>query len=249
MENTLSNNIINKLKDINIKPTGTANIDTGERALSFLGGTYLLYKSFKLITTHPVLALEGVAASGLLIYRGATGVCPVYRALDIDTTDPEALQITETLTVNAPREKVYAFWRELANLPKFMSHLKQVIENSATHSHWAAQIPGNPIPLTWNAEITHEEQGSYIGWQSTQGSMIEHAGKITFTDTLNAIGTELHVELNYFAPAGSVGRTITSLFNGLFEKMIRKDIQSFKDYVEQADFLNYAGLTAPETAS
>ncbi|MFI5453407.1 DUF2892 domain-containing protein [Pedobacter sp. UC225_61] len=95
METTLANSVINKIKDINLKPSSSANIDTGERALSFLGGTYLLYKSLKLITNRPLLALEGVAASGLLIYRGATGVCPVYRALDIDTTDPQAIQISE----------------------------------------------------------------------------------------------------------------------------------------------------------
>ncbi|MFI5453408.1 SRPBCC family protein [Pedobacter sp. UC225_61] len=152
----------------------------------------------------------------------------------------------KSLTVNVPREKVYSFWRELSNLPNFMSHLKQVSETSPTRSHWIAQTPGNLIPLEWNAEITHEELGSYIGWQSITGSMIEHAGKITFTDALNAIGTEVHVELNYFAPAGSIGRGITSLFNGLFEKMIREDIQGFKSYVEQADFLNYAGLNMPE---
>ncbi|RZM10906.1 MAG: SRPBCC family protein, partial [Pedobacter sp.] len=177
------------------------------------------------------------------LYRGATGICPIYERIGKDTTDPEAINITEDITVNAPKEKVYAFWRELSNLPKFMSHLKEVTEKSRTESHWTANTPGNLIPLSWNAEITHEEEGSYIGWQSVEGSMIENAGKVTFNDTLNNIGTEIHVEINYFPPAGSVGRGITSLFNGVFEKMIRADIQSFKTYVEEKDFLNYAGLS------
>ena len=243
MNTEIAKNIINSLK---ANSNQTPNIDQGERILSVIGGSYLLYKSLKNIGKHPFLALQGAAASSLLIYRGATGVCPVYQRLDIDTTDPQAINITETITVNAGREKVYGFWRELSNLPKFMNHLKKVTEINPTQSYWIANTPGNLFELNWNAEITHEEEGSYIGWQSTAGSMIENAGKVTFTDTLNTIGTELHIELNYFPPAGSVGRGIASLFNGIFEKMIREDIQNFKHYAEQEDFLNYAGLISED---
>lgn len=242
MNTKFATNFIEKIKEIDLKPVGDQNIDTGERILSIVGGTYLLYKSLKKLGKHPLLAIQGTAASGLLLYRGATGVCPIYQRLDIDTTDPQAINITESITVNVPKEKVYAFWREFSNLPKFMEHLKEVTEQNENDSHWVANTPGNIIPLSWNAEITHEEKGAYIGWQSTDGSMVENAGKVTFTDTLNHIGTELHVEINYFPPAGSVGRGITSLFNGVFEKMIRADIQNFKSYVEHTDFKNYAGL-------
>ena len=73
--------------------------------------------------------------------------------------------------------------------------------------------------------------------------MIDNAGKVEFNDTLNGMGTELLIEINYFPPAGSVGRGLTSLFNGVFEKMIREDVQNFKTYAEQADFKRFAGLT------
>lgn len=244
MDNTFATNLIEKIKGIDLKSAGTPNIDTGERALSLIGGGYLFYKSLKNLIKHPGLSIPGIAAGGVLIYRGATGVCPIYQRLDIDTTDPQAINITESITVNVPREKVYAFWRELSNLPKFMTHLKEVNEQNETESHWIANVPSNLLELSWNAEITHEDKGKYLGWQSTAGSMVDNAGKVTFTDTLNNIGTDIHVEINYFPPAGSVGRGIASLFNGVFEKMIRKDIQNFKSYVEQTDFRNYAGLSA-----
>lgn len=246
MDTTIAKKLIDQIKEIDLKPTGTQNIDGGERALSLLAGGYLLYKSLKNIAKHPIMGLQGAAASGVLLYRGATGVCPVYERLGIDTTDPQAINISETITVNAPRESVYAFWRELSNLPKFMAHLKEVTETSSTTSHWIANTPGNLIPLSWNAEITHEEEGNYLGWQSTAGSMVENAGKVEFTDTLNDIGTQLHIEINYFPPAGSVGRGIASLFTGVFEKMIRQDITNFKEYAEQADFKRYAGLSLEE---
>ncbi|RYY52235.1 MAG: DUF2892 domain-containing protein [Chitinophagaceae bacterium] len=236
-------NLVEKIASTELMPAAVPNIDNGERALSVLAGSYLLYKSLRNIVKHPLLGFQGVAAGGLLIYRGATGVCPLYQRLGIDTTDTQAINISETITVNAPRETVYAFWRELSNLPKFMDHLKEVTELGEKTSHWTANTPGGIVPLSWNAEITHEESGKYLGWQSTAGSMIENAGKVEFTDTLNTIGTQLHVEINYFPPAGSVGRGIASLFTGLFEKMIRDDIQQFKQYAEQEEFKHYAGLS------
>jgi len=244
MRNELTAKVVTGLKELSIKPTGKENIDQGERALSVVAGSYLLYKSLKNIIDHPFLALHGVAVGGLLLYRGATGICPIYKQLGKDTSDPEAINITETITVNAPRDKVYSFWRELSNLPKFMKHLKSVYEISGTESHWVANTPGNLIELVWNAEITREEEGSYIGWQSLEDSMIENAGKIEFRDTLNGTGTEIHLEIDYFPPAGSVGRGVVSLFNGVFETMIREDIQSFKEYAEAAEFKTYLGVTS-----
>ena len=222
--------------------TGNENIDQGERIISVLAGSWLLYKSIKNLRKHPFLGLQGVAASGLMLYRGATGVCPLYKQLDIDTTDPEAINITEDITVDVPRDAVYSFWRTLSNLPKFMKHLKSVDEIDAEVSLWVANTPGGLVDLKWNAEITREIEGEYIGWQSVEGSMVDNAGKIEFRDSLNGIGTEIHIEIDYFPPAGSVGRGIASLFNGVFEKIIREDVQGFKTYAEAEDFKTYAGL-------
>lgn len=242
MKNELSNQIMERLTDFGLTSTGKENIDQGERIISLLAGSFLLYKSLKKIGTHPFLGLQGAAAGGLMLYRGATGVCPIYKQLDKDTTDPQAINITEHIVVNAPKDKVYAFWRQLSNLPKFMKHLKEVVELDEKVSLWTANTPGGLVDLNWNAEITREEVGEYLGWQSLEGSMIVNAGKVEFRDTLNGTGTELHIEIDYFPPAGSVGRGIASLFNGIFERLIREDIQRFKTYAEETDFKQYAGL-------
>ena len=237
MSKELTKEILSGLKRINFKNPENQNIDNGERAISLASGTFLLYNSLKNMGKHPFIGLQGIITSSLLLYRGATGVCPVYKVLGKDTTDPEAINITEYITVNAPREEVYQFWRDLSNLPKFMSHLKSV-EEHGRYSRWVANTPGNLIDLSWNAEITREKEGEYIGWQSMTGSKIDNAGKVEFSDTLNGMGTELHIEINYFPPAGSIGRGVVSLFNGGFEKIIREDIINFKYYAEAADFNN-----------
>lgn len=241
MEREITKNIMNSLNKFDLNSDEAPNIDQGERGVSIAAGTYLFFKGLKNLYRHPVLGLLEAATGGFLLYRGATGVCPVYKKIGRDTTDPEAINITETITVNAPKEAVYNFWRDLSNLPKFMTHLKSV-EEQGDRSHWVANTPGHLVPLSWNAEITREEEGSYIGWQSVEGSMVDNAGRVEFSDTLNGTGTEIQVDINYFPPAGSVGRGLASLFNGVFEKMIREDIVNFKEYAERADFKSYAGL-------
>jgi uncharacterized membrane protein len=235
--------VVDRIKDLEFSMDENPNIDQGERALSVIAGTYLLFKGIGNIFKHPILGLVGTAGAGLLLYRGITGVCPIYKKLGKDTTDPQAINITERITVNAPRDAVYRFWRDLSNLPRFMQHLKSVETISDTESRWVANTPGNLIGLRWNASITREEDGYYIGWESIEGSMIDNAGKVEFKDALNGIDTELLVEFNYFPPAGSVGRGLASLFNGVFERMIREDILNFKNYAEQADFRKFAGLS------
>ena len=215
------------------------NVDLTERVLSVLGGIFLTYKSLKMLKKHPVLGIQEAIAGGLLIYRGATGFCPVYKALDTDGTDIQPINITESFIVERPREEVYAFWRRLENLPRFMKHLASVDEYDQKNSHWRANLPGEILKLNWNAEITREEENNYIGWQSIEGSMVENAGKVTFHDALNGSGTELTVDISYFPPAGSLGQGIARLLNSVFEKAVREDVSNFKNYIEGDEYKSY----------
>lgn len=233
----------NKLEDVFSGPwlqdNENTNVNRAERILSLAAGSFLLYKSIGLMRRRPLIALQEALVSGVLLYRGATGVCPVYRQLGTNTSDPSAISITERFMVDRPRNEVYAFWRNLENLPRFMKHLSSVEERNEKNSHWRANIPGELVKLSWNAEITREEENSYIGWQSVEGSMVDNAGRVQFTDAISGQGTELEVEINYFPPAGSLGRGIAKLLNGVFESKIREDIINFKHYIEGEDYQTY----------
>ena len=123
-----------------------------------------------------------------------------------------------------------------------MKHLDSVTEIDDKNSHWKAVLPGSGelVKVSWNAQITREEENRYIGWQSVAGSMIDNAGKVEFSDAVSGAGTELNVELNYFPPAGRIGHSIARLLNGVFEEMVREDITNFKHYVEGEEYQTYA---------
>ncbi|WP_423148236.1 SRPBCC family protein [Rubrolithibacter danxiaensis] len=229
---TLNNSFLNSNQNINVNPT--------ERILSIAAGSFIFYKGLSQIIKHPLIAVQEALVGGFLLYRGATGHCPAYSRLGKDTTDLEAIRITERFIVNSPKEQVFAFWRKLENLPRFMKHLASVEEIDAKTSHWKAKVPGQLIEVSWNAQITKEEENEYIGWQSVSGSKIDNAGKVEFKEALNGTGTELYVEISYFPPAGAIGHGLAKLFNGVFENMVREDVINFKRYAEGEEYQTYS---------
>ncbi|MBC8052309.1 MAG: DUF2892 domain-containing protein [Sphingobacteriaceae bacterium] len=239
MLETLTTKVNESLKGSFLEPKDAENVNTTERLISIAAGTYILYKGVKQIFSHPFIGLQEAAVGGILLYRGATGFCPIYNKIGKDSTDLQAIRISERFIVDRPRDEVYSFWRNFENLPRFMKHLHAVTELDETKSEWSANIPNDLLKIKWKAEITREEQNSYIGWQSLEGSMIDNAGKVEFSDAINGLGTELNVEINYFPPAGNIGRGVANLLNGLFEKMVREDITNFKHYVEGQEYQTY----------
>lgn len=213
--------------------SGLVNVGQSERIASAAIGAWLLSSGFNKLTKHPLDSLVKLAVGGLLLYRGASGNCPLYSSIGKtkDVSHTPAINIRTALIVNKPKDEVYAFWRKLENLPLFMKHLASVTEIDAKHSHWEGVIPGNIGRIKWNAEIVKEEPGYLIGWQSIPNATINNAGKVTFTDAPGG-STELEVVISYHPPAGELGAGLAKVLNPVFEKVIRQDVMNFKEYIE-----------------
>jgi uncharacterized membrane protein len=226
--------------------SGIINVGNNERIFSAAAGAFLLSSGINNLFKSPISALVRTAIGGMLLYRGASGHCPIYASMGKTggVSHTQNINIRTSLIVNKPKDEVYAFWRKLENLPLFMKHIASVTEIDAKHSHWEATIPGNIGKVKWNAEIVKEEPGYLIGWQSIPNSMINNAGKVTFNDALNGQGTELEVVITYHPPAGEIGSGVAKALNPVFEKMVRQDVMNFKDYIET----KYTGGTATTTS-
>ncbi|MCY7421606.1 MAG: DUF2892 domain-containing protein [Chitinophagaceae bacterium] len=213
-----------------VGPKLSVNVNSWERVASVAVGALLAIDGLR---NKNKSGLIKAAAGGYLMFRGASGHCPVYSvAGKHHLPDPaKNINIRTTLYVNRPSKEVYNFWRNLSNLPLFMQHIKSIKNIDETRSKWKASLPGHLGSIKWKAEIVKDEPGRLIGWNSLPGSMVENAGKVEFRQTDNG-GTELRVVITYRAPLGVIGAGIAKLFTPTFEKMIENDIQSFKSYIE-----------------
>lgn len=208
------------------------NVPYTERMVSLTAGSLIFYSGVVNLFRTPLSSILKLAAGGMLLYRGSTGNCPMYSMLnsEMEVEQIPPLRIATHLTVNRPVKEVYDFWRRLENLPRFMSHLKEVIEIDAKRSHWVANLPGYIGSVKWNAEIVEEHPEKMISWCSIEGSTIDTAGVVQFTD--NGDKTHLHVILSYRPPAGKLGETIAKWANSSVESMVRNDVMNFKNYIE-----------------
>lgn len=205
------------------------NVNTIERVMSVMGGSYLLIDLLMKKDFSPMKTL----AAGFLLFRGISGHCPLYRS--VGKTDLEFhtknVNIKTMITVNKPRHEVYGFWRRLENLPKVMKHLETVRVLDEHTSEWTAKMPGGLGTVTWKSEIVKDEPGALLSWQSLSGSGIENAGKVEFSDA-GKWGTNLHIVISYHAPLGVVGEQAARLVNPVFEKMVNQDIKNVKNYLD-----------------
>jgi uncharacterized membrane protein len=222
------------------------NVGNTERVISALAGGFLLYNAISGKNARMLKAGTGA----FLLYRAVTGNCPVYSALHKRRLpDPvRNINVRAALTVNKPRHEVYAFWRNLENLPLFMKHLAAVTDLGEGRFHWEANIPGLPAPLAWDAEIIKEEEGILLGWNSLPGADIDNAGKVTFAEA-GENGTELHVVITYRAPFGPAGNSIARLINPLFKTMIKEELRNFKRYIETGEIPTIEGQPSGREAS
>lgn len=212
--------------------TNEINVGKLERLVSAGLGMGLLCGALRSNGFLKYAAILG--AGGYLIYRGVSGNCPLSSFLGVKG-GAGVIAIKSRLTVDRPRDAVYAIWRKLENLPRFMRHLERVEATDAVRSHWTARFPGTPAAISWNAEIVGDEEGSVIAWRSLPGSTIENAGEVRFRDAPEHPGTEVTVDISYRAPAGNLGEGIARLLNPVLENLIREDILNFREYAESGE--------------
>lgn len=217
--------------------TGSSRLNVGqaERIISVIGGTTMAVLAIRNWDKFYGKAL-GVAGA-ILLKRGVTGYCEVNKLLNRNTANKKAaaMEVKATFTINKSREEVYAYWRNLENLPNFMKHLYEVEELDEKRSSWSARLPGGIGKISWEAVISEEVENSLIAWSSLPGSKIDNAGEVRFTDAPRNEGTEVHACISYRLPAGDVGSMAGKLFNPLVEGMIREDLRRFKSLLETGE--------------
>ena len=143
----------------------------------------------------------------------------------------KGIRVEESIRIDRPVEDLYRFWRNLSELPRFMSHLERVDELGGNQSHWVAKGPAG-MRVEWDAEIINEVPNKVIGWRSLPESELVTAGSVTFDPTPDGTGTRLTVHLQYAPPAGAIGKAIAQLFGAEPSQAIGDDLKRLKTLLE-----------------
>jgi uncharacterized membrane protein len=132
--------------------------------------------------------------------------------------------IGRSVTIDRPRQELYAFWRDFDNLPRFMHNIKSVAVIDADRSHWVVDAPAGKT-VEWNSTLTADDPGQLIAWRSEEGASVRNSGQVEFRDSPDGRGTVVTVTLTYDPPGGSIGKMIAKLFQKEPKIQARQDLR------------------------
>lgn len=136
------------------------------------------------------------------------------------------------VTINRPASELYAYWRELTNLPSFMDNVVSITPNG-DRSHWIVKAPGGKT-VEWDARITEDQPNALIAWASEEGAEAPNSGRIEFREA-GARGTVVTATIAYDPPAGVVGKIIAKMFQREPAIQARRDLRRFKQLMETGE--------------
>jgi uncharacterized membrane protein len=221
------------------KTNSGGNVGGVERLASVAVGSALLLWGVKRRGILPTLL------GGVFLYRGAGGQCALYQAAGINTATgskrPETsvahgqgIKVVSSIIIDRPASEVYQYWRDLRNMPKFMSQVESVESNGTGHSHWVLK-PVASKKISWDAEIINDVNGELIAWRSLPGSDIDHAGSVRFEPAPGGRGTLVKVTMEYRPPAGKLGAVAAKLFGVAPEQVVKNDLRRLKQLLEAGE--------------
>lgn len=204
-----------------------------ERWASLAAATAVMVYGFSRRSV-PGVALAAVAATPFA-YRTLVGKWPFENGSTRTTLSGDrGIHVREAMRIDKPISEVYAFWRQLENLPRVLTHLEQVTELGNGRSHWIARGSAG-MGVEWDAEIINEVENKVIGWRSLPDSDVVTAGSVNFKPLRDGRATEIAVHLQYEPPAGRAGAFLARIFGREPSQTIREDLRRLKQVLEAGE--------------
>lgn len=173
----------------------------------------------------------GIGALGLgLLARGISNA-ELKRLLGIGA-GRRAVDVQKTINIAAPIERVFGFWKNFENFPKFMSNVREVRSLADGRSHWVVSGPAH-VPVEWDATVTKVVPNEVIAWKSEPGSPVQSAGVVHF-EKAGDEGTRVQVRMSYNPPGGYLGHAVASLFLADPKSQMTEDLNRMKLLIEGA---------------
>jgi uncharacterized membrane protein len=220
--------------------------------ISALQGGHERIERFELAQMNwsPPARLLTAAAGGVLLIRGLARRDSISRGLglfglgllarSISNRDLASLVgvserarpigITKAIAIHAPVERVFDFWSDYQNFPRYMRHVREVRVGADDRSHWVIDGPFGTT-IEWTAEITELRPRERVSWRTLPGSLVQHRGTAQFGGDGKG-GTRLTIDLCYWPLGGELGHFVAKLFSADPKSEMDDDLMRMKSTIE-----------------
>ncbi|MGE0127780.1 MAG: SRPBCC family protein [Blastocatellales bacterium] len=169
----------------------------------------------------------GTLGFGLFV-RGLTNL-ETKRLVGIGAGD-SAIKAHKAININAPIQRVYEFFTNYQNFPRFMTNVREVRPAGAGRSQWIVSGPMG-LPVRWAARITENIPNERISWETLPGSLVKSSGTIQFHPNNNG-GTRVDIKLLYNPIVGAAGHALAKIFGADPKSEMDEDLLRMKTMIE-----------------
>jgi uncharacterized membrane protein len=140
------------------------------------------------------------------------------------------IHVKESITINRKVGDIYRYWRNLENLPRFISHLGSVEDLGKGHNRWTVETPvGN---ISWESEIVEDKKNEVIRWRSVPGSGVTNSGSLSLMKKEGGKATEATVELRYRPPGNYDSFLGDEILDFITDGQMKADLMNLKRIME-----------------
>jgi uncharacterized membrane protein len=148
--------------------------------------------------------------------------------------------VGRTVSIDKPREEIFAAWRDFTRFPSFMENVERVEDLGDGRSRWTIKAPlGSSIELV--TRISEEIPNDLIAWKSEPDSQVQTQGRVQLFEVAPGRGTAVRLTMTYDPPAGLPGRAIAKILQREPNVQARRDLRRFKQLIESGEVATNAG--------
>jgi uncharacterized membrane protein len=142
------------------------------------------------------------------------------------------IHVRESIVIDRKVSDIYQFWRNLANLPRFIDHLDSVEDLGKGHNRWSIKtLVGE---LSWESEIVEDKEDEVIQWRSVPGARVINSGFLKLKPESDA--TEAVVEIHYIPPKEHDSFLEDKVLEAIAEVQLKDDLRNLKRIMESETF-------------
>lgn len=215
------------------KPTGfaVARVAGDIMDLALLGNALTSPTSDRGRTTLATAAVVGIGALDVLCSEQLATTVPKVAH---PANGAGSMHIRKSVTIARPIDEVYRFWRNFENLPQFMHHLDSVRATGDKRSHWTAKPVGGSV-IEWDVEILEDRENELIAWRTVGISELSGRGSVEFRPAPGGRGTEVHADMQFDPPGGSIGAKAVRLFRDVPGVKLENNLNLLKQILETGE--------------
>lgn len=144
------------------------------------------------------------------------------------------IRATGAVTIQRDPMTLYAAWRKLSDLPRFIDAIISVDVLDERMSRWVVRGPGDR-EVTWTAELIRDEPGRMLAWKTVGDPDVASAGTLRFDELAHGRGTEVRVIVEHEPPGGTAGNVVAKWFGQDAKSLLRLGLHRFRQLMETGE--------------